>query len=471
MNKIRFTSLLMLFVIALAACAPQMQVALPTDVAEQPTVIAISTIPANTASISGAVWHDVCMIAGGEGGAPMQPSAGCIVSSAGGYRANSTREADEAGLGDVLVSLGYGACGATDDYFEIRTNADGSFMFANLAAGTYCVLVDSLRAENALLLPGEWTTVVNDTGASFSAITVTLVDGEQKAGINFGWDYQFLPLPDVQPITPTPIANCVDSASYVADLSIPDGTIISVGDKFVKTWRLRNTGTCTWTASYALVFVDGNNLGAVSSILLPVEVAPNNTVDVSVSFVAPSNDGTYQSKWKLRNASGVIFGINNSRDGSFWTKIRVGAVSISPSSISGAVWSDYCTVIGGEGTPATPSGGCVQNQTGGYKADGLWNNGEAGIGGVTVTLTPGQCPGDSNRAVNAVTGFGGAYGFDKLNAGTYCVSVNPQSNANLNLLIPGEWTFPFFGVGYVTVALGAGENKIGVDFGWDYQFK
>lgn len=212
-------------------------------------------------------------------------------------------------------------------------------------------------------------------------------------------------------------------------------------------------------------------MGAAASIALPAAVAPNDMVDVSVTFTAPSRDGVYKSLWKLRNADGAIFGINNSDNGSFWTTIRVGSISISPSSISGAVWSDYCAVIGGEGAPASPSGGCVQNPSGGYQADGVWNNGEAGIGGVTVTLAPGQCPGDSNRAVNVVAGFGGAYRFDKLNAGTYCILVNLQSNANLNLLVPGEWTFPFFGVGYVTVALGAGENKIGVDFGWDYQFK
>lgn len=469
-KHIQIISMLIFTALTVTGCAISGVNAQPDVPTSQPTVIAISTIPANTASIRGVVWHDVCLLVGGEGGVPLQPSAGCIASSTGGYQANGLRGADEPGLGDVLVSLGYGACGAVDDYYEVRTNADGSYAFTDLPAGTYCIMVDSLRPENEALLPGQWTSPLGSADASAAQINVVVANDEQKTDINFGWDYQFLPLPDTQPSIPTPTTKCIDSAEYVVDVSIPDGTSISAGGTFFKTWRLRNAGTCTWTTSYGIVFVAGNNMGAASFIPLPVEVAPNDTVDVSVSFTAPSSNGTYQSNWKLRNTDGVIFGINNSKDGSFWTKIRVGSTAVSPSSIAGVVWADYCMVIGGEGAPAAPSGGCVP-MDGGYRADGLWNNGEAGISGVTVSLAPGQCPGDLDRVINAVTGFGGVYRFEKLNAGTYCVFVNPQSGGNLNLLLPGEWTFPFFGIGSVTVTLGADENKISVDFGWDFQFK
>ena len=239
-KQFQLISVFMFAALVVTACAPNVVNAQPDAPTSAPTAIAISTIPANTASIRGVVWHDVCMLAGGEGGAPIQPSVGCV-SVGAGYQANGTREPDEPGFGDVLVSLGYGACGVADDYYEIRTSADGSYVFTNLAGGEYCIVVDSLRPENGALLPGQWTAPVDAMNTGAAQTNVTVMDGEQKADTNFGWDYQFLPLPDVQSVAPTPIASCVDSASYVADISIPDGTIISAGNTFVKTWRLRNS--------------------------------------------------------------------------------------------------------------------------------------------------------------------------------------------------------------------------------------
>ncbi|HLO15367.1 MAG TPA: NBR1-Ig-like domain-containing protein, partial [Anaerolineales bacterium] len=61
------------------------------------------------------------------------------------------------------------------------------------------------------------------------------------------------PSPTLSPtITPTPtkITPC-DKAAFVADVSIPDGTLFSPGFQFTKVWRLKNVGTCTWTTSYS----------------------------------------------------------------------------------------------------------------------------------------------------------------------------------------------------------------------------
>lgn len=192
-NQLKLISVFMLIAFLLAACAPGLFNVAP--VIPEPTVIVINAIPANTASIRGAVWHDLCALAGGEGGAPVQPSNGCAPANEGGFRANGFRETDEPGLGGVLVSLGYGACGESDDYFEVRTNEDGSFAFTDLPAGTYCVVVDSLRAENESLLPGQWTSPFDVENSGAAQFSVTLTEGEQRTEVNFGWDYQFLPVP------------------------------------------------------------------------------------------------------------------------------------------------------------------------------------------------------------------------------------------------------------------------------------
>jgi hypothetical protein len=210
-NQLKLISVFMLIAFLLAACVPGLLNVAP--VIPEPTVIVISTIPANTASISGAVWHDLCALAGGEGGTPIQPSAGCVPAG-GGFQANGIREADEPGLGGVLVSLGYGACGETDDYFEVRTTEDGSFAFTNLAAGMFCVVVDSLRAENESLLPGQWTSPFDIENSGAAKFSVTLLNGEQRTGVNFGWDYQFLPMP------PAPEATSIHGVVNVQGLNL-----------------------------------------------------------------------------------------------------------------------------------------------------------------------------------------------------------------------------------------------------------
>lgn len=43
--------------------------------------------------------------------------------------------------------------------------------------------------------------------------------------------------------TPTP-SGCTLNASLVEDVTIPDGTKFGPGESFIKTWRIRNSGTC-----------------------------------------------------------------------------------------------------------------------------------------------------------------------------------------------------------------------------------
>jgi len=121
-------------------------------------------------------------------------------------------------------------------------------------------------------------------------------------------------------------ATC-DWAQFIADVTVPDGTTYAPGATFRKTWRLRNIGTCTWTPSYALVFDSGEKMGAPASINFPSNVAPGQTVDLSLDLTAPSSAGHYFGYWKLRNASNVIFGIGSTANRAFWVEIYVGSSS------------------------------------------------------------------------------------------------------------------------------------------------
>jgi len=120
----------------------------------------------------------------------------------------------------------------------------------------------------------------------------------------------------------TPAARC-DAGEFVSDVTIPDGTSMTPGQAFTKTWRLKNTGSCTWTTSYRVVFDSGVSLGAPASFNLPTSVPPDAIVDISVQMIAPSEVKDYTSNWKLQNASGVTFGLGEDGTKSFWVKIKV----------------------------------------------------------------------------------------------------------------------------------------------------
>ena len=123
-----------------------------------------------------------------------------------------------------------------------------------------------------------------------------------------------------------------NAASFIADLTIPDGTYINPGAPFVKTWRLKNTGTCSWKPSYAVAYFDGAALGNTGPAFIGRYVSPGQSVDVSINLVAPTAGGTYRGYFKMQNSSGIAFGIGGAATTAFWVEIRV--VSQTTSAVS-----------------------------------------------------------------------------------------------------------------------------------------
>lgn len=119
-----------------------------------------------------------------------------------------------------------------------------------------------------------------------------------------------------------------DRASFVSDVSVPDGTRMSPGQSFTKTWRLRNSGSCAWATGYMVVFVQGDAMGAPAAVPLSGPVAPGATVDIAVDMRAPTLEGSYTGYWKLRNAAGEQFGTG--ADQAFFVQIEVGLGTGTP---------------------------------------------------------------------------------------------------------------------------------------------
>ena len=125
-------------------------------------------------------------------------------------------------------------------------------------------------------------------------------------------------------ITITP-ENCINRVKFVEDITIPDDSIVAAAKPFTKTWKLRNVGTCVWTDQYSFDFVDGDLMGANTSIPLPKDtmVLPNGTIDVSVYMTAPEKSGRYQGNWKFKTPWGTLFGTGENGEDAVWLKIIV----------------------------------------------------------------------------------------------------------------------------------------------------
>jgi len=110
----------------------------------------------------------------------------------------------------------------------------------------------------------------------------------------------------VHPAVPPSGPRCND-ATFIDDVTIPDGTILLPEKEFNKTWRIKNAGTCRWTTSYAIGFAYGDMMKGKET-KLPNSVDPGNTVDVSIEMTAPTNNGWYGGWWRLKSDTGDYFG-------------------------------------------------------------------------------------------------------------------------------------------------------------------
>lgn len=113
----------------------------------------------------------------------------------------------------------------------------------------------------------------------------------------------------VQAATETSEGLC-DVLSYdpaTVDVNIPDNTVMAPGQDFIKTWRVKNAGTCPWGAGYALAFTGTGDDMDGRFIALTEVVQPGQEVEVSIQFKAPAQAGVYVSTWSMRNPQGFLF--------------------------------------------------------------------------------------------------------------------------------------------------------------------
>jgi len=109
--------------------------------------------------------------------------------------------------------------------------------------------------------------------------------------------------------------------AFVRDVTIPDGTQMTPGQSFTKTWLVSNTGTCAWEAGFKWNVVAGEAMGGVA-VTLNQRIEPGRQYEFSVPMVAPTNKtGTLRGTWRLSDANGSFFG------DSPWVEINIGGTA------------------------------------------------------------------------------------------------------------------------------------------------
>lgn len=94
------------------------------------------------------------------------------------------------------------------------------------------------------------------------------------------------------------------------------------GQAFVKTWRIRNEGTCTWGSNYALAFAGGDPLNGALSLPLPA-AGPREIVDISIDLTAPQQGGIYTGYYVFQDPQSQRFGVNSGGIDTIWVQISV----------------------------------------------------------------------------------------------------------------------------------------------------
>ncbi len=167
------------------------------------------------------------------------------------------------------------------------------------------------------------------------------------------------PLPAPATLTPQPVftntpavtaTSTCNVAQFVADVTIPDGTVMTPGQAFTKKWRIKNIGSCAWSG-YTLVFDSGDSMNGPAS--KPISALnPGQEVDLEVSLTAPATAGNYRGYWRITTNTSVLVPIVDGYQGkSFYVDIKVqsAATATNTSAPAFAVTSVTFTNLGGCG--------------------------------------------------------------------------------------------------------------------------
>jgi hypothetical protein len=211
----------------------------------------------------------------------------------------------------AILFLGVAACGPTSP-------SSGGNAATARAATLFAVLTESSHNQNN---PSPTAVAINTATLGILSITPTPAATATPVATV---------LPSVTP-TSTQLPTPCYRALFVQDITIPDYyNKLTPGQTFVKTWRLRNTGSCDWAADTEIVFLSGEQMGGPSAQEIGQVVSVNATIDISITLTAPTKTGNLSGYWMLRTPAGTRFGVGDGGDQAFWVLIVISGNTTTP---------------------------------------------------------------------------------------------------------------------------------------------
>lgn len=105
------------------------------------------------------------------------------------------------------------------------------------------------------------------------------------------------------------------NAAFISE-TVPDNTVFSPNDGFIKSWTIKNMGYCNWNTNYSLVFLSGDAMNGDLIRNLPGTVSPGASITLNTNLTAPASEGTYRGEWRIQSDLGLNFA-------RFWVQIVV----------------------------------------------------------------------------------------------------------------------------------------------------
>ena len=128
-------------------------------------------------------------------------------------------------------------------------------------------------------------------------------------------------------VDPALLANGCYNLTFIRDVSIPDGTVLRLGEDFTKTWKVMNSGTCQWMYKYKLAFLSGDRMGGEPRGIGKV-IPEGKWTEIPLSLKAPDSTGRYTGYWRFADLDGNMFGATLS------VSIKVGIPTDTPAPTS-----------------------------------------------------------------------------------------------------------------------------------------
>lgn len=108
--------------------------------------------------------------------------------------------------------------------------------------------------------------------------------------------------------TPSPDATDADASIFIRE-TVPDGTLMVPGQRFEKTWTVRNSGSAPWVDRRLTRIGIAAGTGLITTpVQTPIpETLPGNEVTIMVPCVAQFVEGTSIAAFKMTDDEGRLY--------------------------------------------------------------------------------------------------------------------------------------------------------------------